>query len=314
MGEKIDNKTAFLAKIGLLITAILWGSSLTVVKMTSETFNPNFILAIRFTVACLILLVIFWKKISTSSKEDIRNGLIIGLFLFVAYSSQTIGVGYADPGRSAFLSASYCVIVPFLSWIMIKKRPDKYNMMAAVLAVIGIFLISMFSGDGGGFGLPESKEALLGDGLALLSGVLFAAHIVVVSILGKDRDPIRMTVFQFMSAAVVSWIVTLTLEDNSNIVLNSARPLYELLYLAVMCTTVALLLQNIGQRYTDESSAAIILGLESVFGIVIPVALGMEKLTVTSVIGFALVFAAIMVSETKLSFLKKGGQEAVGEK
>ena len=79
----------------------------------------------------------------------------------------------------------------------------------------------------------------------------------------------------------------------------------ELLYLAVMCTAVALLLQNIGQKYTNPSTAAIILGFESIFGILIPVLIGIESLTVFSVIGFVFIFAAIIVSETKLSFLKK---------
>ena len=68
---------------------------------------------------------------------------------------------------------------------------------------------------------------------------------------------------------------------------------------------MALLLQNIGQKYTNESSAAIILGFESVFGILIPVMLGIESLTPMSVVGFVLMFVAIMISETKLSFLRK---------
>lgn len=298
------NKTNLLAKLGLLITAILWGSSLTVVKQASQTFNPNFILAVRFTISCILLAIIFHKKILKSTKSDIKSGLIIGIFLFLAYSSQTIGVGYADPGRSAFLSASYCVIVPFLSWIITKIAPDKYNISAAILCIIGIFFIAMSGSDGGSL-FAASKEALLGDGLALLSGVLFASHIVAVSLLAKNKDPITMTILQFFMAAILSWVVTFVFEDNSQIILSSNRPIYELLYLAIMCTTVALLLQNVGQKYTNESSAAIILGFESVFGIIIPVALGMEKLTTKSVIGFIFVFIAIMVSETKLEFLRK---------
>jgi len=103
---------------------------------------------------------------------------------------------------------------------------------------------------------------------------------------------------------VLSWITTIVVEDNSNLVVTS-RSVMELLYLAIMCTAVALLLQNIGQKYTNPSTAAIILGFESIFGILIPVLIGIESLTVFSVIGFVFIFAAILVSETKLSFLKK---------
>ncbi|WP_295883199.1 DMT family transporter [uncultured Anaerococcus sp.] len=294
-----------LAKLGLLITAILWGSSLTVVKGAADTFNPNFILMVRFALSAIILAIIFNKKVRSATKDDIKSGLIVGFFLFIAYSSQTLGVTYADPGRSAFLSASYCVIVPFLSWAVTRHRPDKYNIWAAIIAIIGIYLISKSGVEKGTSIFNASKEMLLGDGLALLSGFLFAAHIVAVNQFTKGKDPILMTIFQFASAAVLAAIVTLIFEDNSNMVVNSSRPVFELLYLAIFCTTVALLLQNIGQKYTDESSAAIILGFESVFGILIPVLLGIESLTPLSIAGFVLMFAAIMISETKLSFLHK---------
>ncbi len=296
----MDNKKInLLSKLALLIVAILWGSSLTVVKQSSQTFNPNFILAIRFTLAAILLSIIFWKRLRQAKSDDIRNGLIIGCFLFAAYSSQTLGVRFADPGRSGFLSASYCVIVPFLAWIVFKTKPDKYNLSAAVLCVTGIFFISL----SGGQSTSENPLAWLGDLLALLSGVLFASHIVAVSALAKDRDPIVMTILQFIMAASLSWVTTFVVEDNSHIIVTS-RSVFELLYLAVMCTAVALLLQNIGQKYTNPSTAAIILGFESIFGILIPVMLGIESLTVFSVIGFFFIFAAILVSETKLSFLK----------
>ena len=294
-----------LAKLGLLITAILWGSSLTVVKGATDTFNPNFILMVRFAISAILLAIIFNKKVRKATKDDLKAGFIVGFFLFIAYSSQTLGVTYADPGRSAFLSASYCVIVPFLSWAVTKHRPDKYNMWAAAIAIVGIYLISKSGVEKGTSIFNASKEMLLGDGLALLSGILFAAHIVAVKIFTKGKDPIVMTIFQFTGAAVLSAIVTLFFEDNSNMVINSSRPILEILYLAIFCTTVALLLQNIGQKYTDESSAAIILGFESVFGILIPVLLGIESLTPMSIVGFVLMFAAIMISETKLSFLNK---------
>ncbi|MDU1832082.1 MAG: DMT family transporter [Finegoldia magna] len=297
----MDKKKAnLLAKLALLIVAILWGSSLTVVKQSSKTFNPNFILAIRFTLAAILLSIIFWKRLRQAKYDDIKNGLLIGIFLFMAYSSQTLGVKFADPGRSGFLSASYCVIVPFLGWIVFKQRPDRYNLSAAALCITGIFFISL----SGSSSHVDNPLAWLGDLLALLSGLLFASHIIAVSALARDRDPIVMTILQFIMAAVLSWITTIVVEDNSNLVVTS-RSVMELLYLAVMCTAVALLLQNIGQKYTNPSTAAIILGFESIFGILIPVLIGIESLTVFSVIGFVFIFAAILVSETKLSFLKK---------
>lgn len=306
--SKFSNKTSFLAKIALLIVAILWGTSLTVVKSAADIFKPNFLLGIRFTIASIILAIIFHKKLFKANKKDIKAGILIGIFLFLAYSSQTLGVTFTTPGRSGFLSASYCVIVPFIYWFTNKVKPDKFNISAAVFCVVGIFFIAMAGESGSIF--TSSITALYGDGLALLSGILFASHIVSVVKFGDGKDPFILTIMQFATAAVLSWITSFLFENNTSMVLTT-RPILEVLYLSVMCTAVALLLQNIGQKYTDPSSASIILGCESIFGVILPVAIGIESLTVKSFIGFVLIFIAILISETKLSFIfdKKKSKE-----
>ncbi len=295
-------KTTYLAKLALLIVAFLWGTSLTFVKQASVAFSPNLILGIRFTLASVLLSIIFWKKLKAASKKDFIHGGIIGIFLFLGYSSQTIGVSFADPGRSGFLSASYCVIVPFLYWFVKKIRPDKFNILAALLCVGGIFFIA-FSGGQDSF-FTTNPKAFLGDGLALLSGFLFASHIVSVSILGKDRDTFTLTISQFIVASILSWITSFLFESPLQTSFQLQATI-EVIYLAVFCTAIALLLQNIGQQHCSPSSASIILGFESVFGILFPVFLGIEHVTIYSIIGFVLIFAAILTSETKLSFLFK---------
>ena len=113
--NNISHKTSFFAKVALFIVAILWGTSLTVVKSAADVLKPNFLLGVRFTIAAIILSIIFHKKLLKARKDELMAGAIIGVFLFVAYSSQTLGVTFTTPGRSGFLSASYCVIDEFVS-------------------------------------------------------------------------------------------------------------------------------------------------------------------------------------------------------
>ena len=296
-----NTKINVLSRLALLIVAIAWGSSLVVVSETADFFRPNFLLGLRFSIACLLLCIIFFKQLKLINRDYIINGGIVGFFLFIAYSSQTFGVTAAGglPGRSAFLSASYCVIVPFLAWIVNKTRPDKFNASAAVLCIAGIGLVSftdLIASTGAGI--------TVGDIYALLSGLLFASHIVSITRCSKGKEPILMTIIQFGFAALFSWITTFFFENNSTVIWN-ASSVTSVLYLAVVCTALALLLQNIGQKHTDPSSAAIILGMESIFGIIFSVIFKGEKLDVYSLAGFVLIFAAIIISETKLSFLKK---------
>lgn len=295
------NLIKILSRLALLTTAVVWGSSLVVLSLVRDAFAPNMVLAIRFGVASLVLSLIFAPRFKHYDKTYLINGSIIGVFLFIAYSAQTIGVVSAGgaPGRSGFISASYCVIVPFLAWIFLRERPDIYNISAAVLCITGLFFV--FYKDLIG---SANVGITLGDFYALLSGLLFAAHIVSVAKFGKGKDPILITITQFAMATIISIIVTFLFEDNSKMIINTGSIL-GIGYLAIMCTAIALLFQTIGQSNTASSTAAIILGLESIFSIIFAVIWAGEVLSVFSVIGFFFIFIAIIVSETKLSFLKK---------
>lgn len=287
---------SFMPKLALFIAAFIWGSSFFIMKDTVDVFSPHILLGFRFTIACLLLGVIFYRRLKSITFEYLWKGGVIGLFLFLGYSSQTIGITNTTPGKNAFLTAIYCVIVPFLFWLVDKSKPDIYNYSAAVICLTGIGLVS----------ITGSLTIGIGDAFTLLGGFVYAAHLVSVAKLGKGKDPIVLTIIQFGFAAVLSWITGLTTEHIPTEV--SIQNVAGILYLAVFATAVALLFQNIGQKYTHPSAAAIILSLESVFGVMFSIIFYGEQLTVRLVWGFLLIFIAIVVSETKLSFLKKPKQ------
>ena len=261
-------------------------------KDTVDVFPPYILLAFRFTIASILLSIIFWKKLRQINMDYVWKGGVIGLFLFLGYSTQTIGITETTPGKNAFLTAIYCVIVPFLFWMVDRSKPDIFNFIAAFVCISGIGLVS----------LKGDFTIGYGDAFTLLGGLLYAGHLVAVAKLGKGKDPIILTILQFSFAALFSWCMGLTFEkfpaswETNNIV--------GLLYLAIFATAVALLFQNIGQKWTHPSAAAIILSLESVFGVLFSVVFTGEQLTLRLVIGFIFIFVAVLISETKLSFIK----------
>lgn len=305
--------TKLWARLALLLVAVIWGSTLVVSKSTTGTIHPNLLIAMRFLIACVVLAVVFFKRLKQINAAYWGSGLIIGLCLFLAHSAQTLGVTDAagDPGRSGFLSAAYCVIVPFLAWAVNRVRPDRYNLLAAVLCVSGIGLISF------GEAAPAAVEAnqyagfSLPDALALLSGIFFAAHIVTIERFSREKDPIVITILQFLFAGLFATIAVFVQEPKAIEMAQWGTDLWMAIgYLAILATAVALLLQNIGQKFTDANSAAIILGTESLFCVLFGVLFSGEKITTMLAIGFVLIFAAIIVSETKLKFLRRTGVKA----
>lgn len=282
---KPDGGKTVWAKAALILVAILWGSSLVVAKSSIDHISPSLLIALRFTIACALLSVVFFRKLKSITRADVASGAKIGAFLFGAYWIQTVGVSLAMPGKSGFLSSVYCVLVPFTTWMMCRKRPEKRNVLAAVICIVGIMLASVTDG----FSIAA------GDWLALLSGVFYALHISSVNKYGENRDPVLMTILQFGFCALYAWLATFSMEGFS--IAWSMDALPQVLYLAVFCTAIALLLQNVGQKYADPSSASIFLSTESVWSVFFSVAIYHEAISVQMMAGFALIFAAVLISE-----------------
>lgn len=286
-------KTQLFSKLALLAAAIIWGSTFIVVKSTVDIFPTHYLLGIRFTIGFVILAVIFRKKLKMIDKRYLINGAMVGAAIFLAYSLQTIGITTTSPGKNAFLTAIYCVLVPFFFWIANKTKPDKYNFIAAVVCIAGIGFVS----------LTENFTISAGDAFTLAGGVMYAVHIVLVAKFTKGQDPILITILQFGYAAIISWIVGFVSEDFP-FGLITMESMMGVVFLAVFGTTIALLLQNIGLKNCPPASASILMSLEAVFGVLFSVLLYREELTAKLILGFALIFVAVLVSETKLSFLK----------
>ena len=273
----------------IIIATIIWGSSFVVVKSTTDFLDPAWILAVRFVAAAIILAVVFAKHRKLYlTKDHIAYGLLFGVALFCAYYLQTVGIQYTTPGKNAFLTGTYCVMVPFFAWFATRKRPTKINVIAAVLCLVGTGLISL--GNEGGINI--------GDLLTLACAVFYAVHIVLVSKFSEGRNIYVLTMWQFAGAGACALIVALvTGAPVGPLTQLTGEQTGALAYLAVACTAVALLFQNIGQSHLPPASASLLLSLESPFGVIFSVALGAEQLELKVLAGFVLVFVAIIVSE-----------------
>ena len=286
-----DAKRSSLAKLALLTVTLIWGMSFVVLKNALDDISPHYMLAIRFGTASVLMVIFFWKKLRLISRKTILHGIFLGAVLMCAYSVQTIGLTTVTPGTNAFLTAVYCVIVPFLNWAAVKRTPTRANVIAAVLCLTGIGLIS----------LTGNFTIAIGDLLTLTGGVLYAVHIVAVSRYSADSDIFALTIVQFATSAVMASLIAVIFEKAPRSIAPSS--IGGIIYLAVGATFVCLLLQNVGQKYTDPSSASLILSLESVFGVFFSIIFYNEQITARIGGGFALIFAAVLLSEVNFKKL-----------
>ena len=288
-----EKKYSLLAKLGLLCATVIWGSTFVILKNALDSVPTYFILSFRFLTATLLLSLIFFKKLKLINKTYLWQGGLIGVCLALAYIFQTVGLIHTTPGKNACLTATYCVLVPFLMWIIYGKKPDKFNVLAAFTCIVGIGLVS----------LDGNFVIQYGDYITLVCGLFFGLQIVFIATFNKNKDAILMTIIQFFVAGVITGILSLCFETMPSSIPASAWT--EIIYLTLFGTLTAFLLQNVSQKHMSSSAASIILTLEAVVGALFSVVFYHEVLTLQVLIGFVVIFVAVFVSETKLSFLKK---------
>ncbi|WBW98287.1 DMT family transporter [Oceanirhabdus sp. W0125-5] len=293
---KIDKNKVILADLALLIVAAVWGGGFVAVKDALDTTSPYFIMTMRFTIATLLMGIFFWKKIKNINMASLKAGVIIGIILFLAFAFQTVGLQYTTASKQSFVTAVYVVMVPFLYWIVTKKRPKAYNFFAAFLCLGGIWFLTL-SGE------STVGESLIskGDGLTLICALLFAAHIVAVGHYAQKYDPIILTVLQLGVSAVLSFICMILLKQIPTQL--GSETMIPILYLAALSTFLAFLIQNVAQKYTYSTHAALIMCLEALFGAIFAVILLNEALTIKMIVGCGLIFISIFISELGTKFL-----------
>jgi drug/metabolite transporter (DMT)-like permease len=289
----LKRRPATLGKLLILLATIIWGSSFVVLKNTLDTIPTEFLLGFRFFLAAVLLSAVFYQMWREFNLSYLRRGLLLGLLLFGAYYSQTLGLTDTTPGKNAFLTATYCAIVPFLYWAVDKLRPDRYNISAALLCLLGIGMVAITSG----------FSMRLGDSLTLVGAMFYAAHIVALAKFTRGHNPLLLTTVQFFTCGIINWILQLFVVKQPVPELTAAN-ISALLYLTILCSAVALTFQSYGQKYTEPATAAILLSLESVFGVIFSIIFYHEAITLRMYCGFGLIFLAVIISETKLSFLK----------
>ena len=277
----------------MLITALMWGSGFVGMTKGLEHWTVFQLMAGRFLAASIILSIVFYKKLKLISKSVLWKGAILGVILFTSFALQTLGLEYTTPSKNAFLTSINVIIVPIIAYVIYKRRIDRFEFIAAGIAIAGIGFLS----------LQDSLVINLGDMLSILCAVGFAFDIFYTNVFVKTEDALALTIVQFYTATICSVIAVLVLGQVPTSYSNEGIAI--MLYLAVFCTVVAYACQNIGMQYANPTKSAIILSMESLFGTFFSVLLLNEFLSGRMILGCVLIFFAILFAEVKPTFKRK---------
>ena len=274
----------YLGKIGLVIVAVIWGSALAL-----EDYSPYQILALRFTLAFVVWLIINMRNLKRFSVTTMWRGSLLGVFLFLAFAFQTVGLQYTTPSKNAFLTAVNVVIVPLLGYLIFKKKLQFKNIIGSFVTLIGIALLSLTSSLG---------SVNLGDILTLICAVFFALQIFSTDYFVKQEEIWALMLLQMGVAALLSWITLFV--TNGNIPTLQLTTMLPILYLGLVSTLLAYFIQTLSQKKTTSSEAAIILSTEAFFGMISSVIILHEQISINMFFGAVLIFIGILIVELEI--------------
>lgn len=288
-------------RLVLICAAAIWGLGFVIGKGAIETVGATWFTAIRFIGAGIVLAIILFPHIKRHfNAQVLKAGCVIGLFSFLGFWTQFLGLGMTTPSKNAFLSACYCLTVPFIWWVVARRRPAAKVLIAAAVCAIGIALVSLTDGFSIG----------LGDSVSILSAFLYGAEIVVIGLTMRDNDVLTVTVIQQFTSGFLALALAAATQPMPTAA-QIATPEFAgaMAYVCVLSAAFGAVAQNLAQAHVSPAEAGLLCSLESVFCALFSVAFFGEVLTPRMAAGFVLIFGSIAITQLG----DKGANDADGD-
>lgn len=293
----------------LFLTAFIWGIAFVSQTMGGIYMQPFTFVSLRYFLGGLVILPMailnFYKDRKKppenrmiNIKQTILGGVLCGIALCTASLFQQYGIMNTTVGKAGFITAMYIIITPIFG-LFLGKKCSPAVWVGAVASIIGMYLLC----------ITESFSLSLGDLLVLICAALFSVHIMIIDRFSPLTDGVVLSCIQFFVAAFVSGILALVFDKPSFSQISDG--IFPLLYCGIMSSGVAYTLQIVGQRNFNPTIAAMIMSLESVisaiagyFAFKIGFLQESQSLTITQIIGCAIILCAVIFVQQRNSAIK----------
>lgn len=289
-------KKQWMADITLLFVAFVWGSTFLVVQQAIVSLPPNAFNAVRFTIASLFLfvfqLVFRPQQIRKWNRKLLLAGAVLGFWLCLGYSLQTVGLLYTTSSKAGFITGLSVVLVPLLAFLLLRDKIKPAAVAGVILAAIGLFL------------LTQTQDSIVlnpGDALVFGCAVSFAMQIVITGKYARHFSALPLAIAQLGTVAVLSWIGAFLFEDYRRAfdpqILFMPEVAWGLFITSIFATALAFLAQTALQKHTSSTRVALIFSLEPVFAALTSYVVIHEVLSGRQLLGCLLIFIGMILAE-----------------
>ncbi|WP_313070533.1 DMT family transporter [Lacrimispora sp.] len=278
--------------------SLAWGSSYLLMKVGLDGISPFNLIALRFGIAFICMALVFLPRFRNLTAAVLWKGILMGILLFLLFAGLVIGVNHTTASTAGFLASTTVIIVPILESILKRRFPNRTIVISILLAIVGLFLLTVKDT----FGLDK------GAAYCLFAALFYAIYIIVLDRIAKKEDTLLISIIQLGVASFLGTIFMLCLEKPS--LPQTAEQWGAILGLGLICSAYGFVIQPIAQRYTSSEKIGLIFSLEPVFSAILSFIFLHEILDIKGYIGAVLIFSGVVFSQVKIQNLfHKGNGE-----
>lgn len=274
---------SLLATLGLTGVTAVWGSTFFLIKDVLTELPVLDFLAVRFAVAAVVMVAVFWRQLRALDARAWRHGALLGLVYGSAQILQTWGLATTDASVSGFITGMYVVLTPVIGALLLRQRTTATTWLAVVLATAGLAVLSL-----------RGLAVGAGEALTLASAAIYALHIVGLGAWSTQKQAVGLSTVQMLVIAAVCLVFA---APGGITMPPDAGSWTAVLYMALVAGAGALLVQTWAQSQLTATRAAIVMTSEPVFAALFAVAFGGESLGIRVLFGGLLVLAAMYLVE-----------------
>lgn len=262
----------------LLLVAVLWGFGFSATKVILDAgISVNMFIFIRFLIGGIVI-ALYYKNLKKLKREEILIGLASGTFLFLFFTLQTTGLSMTTIANTALYTGTVGLITPFIAYIISKRKIKITELTAGGLLILAIYVNN----------IGQITKFNLGDILVLLSAVTLALNISVMGKYMKNQQVENITVVSLFTCSLFGLTFGILNQDQL-LIIPSVNATLSLLYLGVLTTAFAFVVQNKALKYTSEGTVSFILGTEAIWGIIAAVLVYGESISINTIISIIII-------------------------
>ena len=303
----LNSKKKLFGVLILTLCAFIWGFAFVAQSNAANTLSAVAFSGMRFVFSFVGLSIVYVIYLAVNKKHGVRllpwslqtivGGVLCGIALYFAMLCQQLGIAHTTVSKTSFITAMYIVIVPLVG-VAARQKPGTFSIPAIIIAVLGFYFMC----------ITENLKVTVGDALVLMCAAMYSMQILFIGIYVKYCDPVRLTLVQFATTAVMGIIGMAIAGFPSGVSIKDT--IIEILYLGILSGTIGFTLQTAGQKHVAPSVATLIMSMEAVVGLVGGVIFLHQIPSPREILGcilvlFAVVLAQYEIKKTFLEFKKK---------